>query len=396
MKTRKTKECPSSSSARPSILIAPPKPVYPALRNLIDILKTITSSIYMCVSDGSKIYLTTPRGVFSAFKLPIPMKVPKNAPGQLILNDLFVLSSLLRLRGKIDVLLISQATYYPLISMAFAKLMKKKVVDFIGGSRLRLLRFRIPHASPAGKIFLAYAILNLKISLRISDRIVLASSGTLKDEPFNKFKCKISIANNFPSRDFYSRFKITKKFSERKMVVGYVGAIRATKGVYQLVDAMPQMFSKEPSLKVVLIGNVNSAVPSDLGRRLKKLPALYSNVEIMGYVPHSELPKYFNEMKLFILPSYTEGLPHATLEAMACGTPVAATPVGGIPEALEHGKLGWILQRISSDHLANTVISILRDSRLSQLSKIVSNYVRRSYTYESAVQMWRRVFMVIL
>jgi len=66
----------------------------------------------------------------------------------------------------------------------------------------------------------------------------------------------------------------------------------------------------------------------------------------------------------FVLPSLFEGLPNAVLEAMVCGKPVIATSVDGTPEAVVHGKTGWLVPPRDPAALADAVLRFCRDRGL--------------------------------
>ena len=81
---------------------------------------------------------------------------------------------------------------------------------------------------------------------------------------------------------------------------------------------------------------------------------LHDYVILVGSVPHHELNRWYSAADVFCLASAREGLPNVVLEALACGTPVVATPVGGIPEVISSERVGLLAQR-DERHLADTI-----------------------------------------
>jgi len=109
-----------------------------------------------------------------------------------------------------------------------------------------------------------------------------------------------------------------------------------------------------------------------------RISGLKDKVMFTGWVPHEELPKYLNDIKLYVLPSYSEGLPKATLEAMACGTPVLVTPVGGIPDVIKDGKTGFITEDNSSECIARNIIRALSHPNLDQSARMGQLLLKRN------------------
>ncbi|WP_029733489.1 glycosyltransferase family 4 protein [Deferrisoma camini] len=71
---------------------------------------------------------------------------------------------------------------------------------------------------------------------------------------------------------------------------------------------------------------------------------LEARVRFLGRVPHEEMPRLYAEASLFCLASRAEGCPNVVLEALASGVPVVATRVGGIPEWVEEGRTGFLVE----------------------------------------------------
>jgi len=113
-----------------------------------------------------------------------------------------------------------------------------------------------------------------------------------------------------------------------------VGNIEKVKGVDVLIDTM-QSLNKDVYLLLVGSGRLKNSLQSKV-RRLK----LGNRVAFLGTKPHSEVPLWMNAANLFCLPSRNEGCPNVILEALACGTPVVASRIGGIPELIKNKELG--------------------------------------------------------
>ena len=87
----------------------------------------------------------------------------------------------------------------------------------------------------------------------------------------------------------------------------------------------------------------------------------YDKVTLTGWIPHEKLPDYFNKMKLIVVPSYTETIPYVILEAMACGTPVVASPVAAIPDLIKDGENGLLVPPKDSNAFADAIIYLLEN-----------------------------------
>ncbi len=104
-----------------------------------------------------------------------------------------------------------------------------------------------------------------------------------------------------------------------------------------LLEAFPALLAKYPSARLAYVGA--GACQGPLMERARVLGCA-ERIYLAGAVPHAETADWFRAADLLCLPSHNEGVPNVVLEAMACGTPVVATRVGGIPEVLpEHAGM---------------------------------------------------------
>lgn len=111
----------------------------------------------------------------------------------------------------------------------------------------------------------------------------------------------------------------------------YVGNLKRSKGCVDLLEAFPALLAAQPAARLVYAGA--GACRDELLERAQALQCA-ERVHLIGATAHAQLADWFRAADLLCLPSHNEGVPNVVLEAMACGTPVVASRVGGIPEVL--------------------------------------------------------------
>jgi glycosyltransferase involved in cell wall biosynthesis len=142
------------------------------------------------------------------------------------------------------------------------------------------------------------------------------------------------------------------------VVAVYVGGLVETKGIAELAAAAELLLRKYRSFQLACVGDGPCrGRMADLAERLGRTGA----VILPGAVAPEDVPLYLQASDFLVLPSYSEGLPQAVIEAMHCGLPVVATRVGGVPEAVIDGRTGLLVEAKNDQQLRDAMERMIGD-----------------------------------
>ncbi len=131
----------------------------------------------------------------------------------------------------------------------------------------------------------------------------------------------------------------------------FIGNLKKEKGVMELLHAFKIIFKAHPALTLRYIGG--GTMLTELKNTAKSL-SIIDKVVFEGVLAHDMLPSILANATLLALPSYNEGVPNVVLESMACGVPVVATRVGGIPEVVTENT-GYLASEITAEAIAKSL-----------------------------------------
>ncbi|WP_337288313.1 glycosyltransferase [Candidatus Methylomirabilis sp.] len=129
----------------------------------------------------------------------------------------------------------------------------------------------------------------------------------------------------------------------RQPEIVYAGVLIPRKGVHHLIHAFHRIAPDFRAAQLVIIGrDDNPEYAAGLRATVRQL-GLDGRVHFLGGVPQGELARWMGRAQVFVLPSYSEGLPRVVFEAMAAGMPVIATRVSGIPDIVQQDMTGFLV-----------------------------------------------------
>lgn len=172
-----------------------------------------------------------------------------------------------------------------------------------------------------------------------------------------------------------------------KLLVGSAGRLSPEKGFEVFIDAAKRILQRLPEAGFLIFGD--GSLRDELQEKIDRLQ-LGDRVKLAGF--RDDLDHVIPNLDLFVLSSYTEGLPNVVLESLAASVPVVATAVGGTPEVLEHGRQGYVVPSGDAKSLAQSIAKLLEDEQLrSEMASAGRPHVDANFSFASQANAYARL-----
>lgn len=260
---------------------------------------------------------------------------------------------------KYDIDLIHSHSVIPtgLVGVIVAKFVRKPV--FITSHGMDINNFE---NSSFFKSLIAFSLKNCSSSIAVSNDL----AGKMTSLGINQGKIMV-LKNAIDVNRFKyinnKNLRLSYCFDENDIILLFVGYLDVFKGVFEILDAFYEISKENKNIKLIMVGTG----PKD--KELKKIVSqldLEESVTFTGKVLHEEIHEYYQMADVFVLPSYSEGLPLSILEAMASGTSVIASDVGGISEVIEDCENGLIVPPKNKKLLKEKLLVLIDDAKLRE------------------------------
>lgn len=196
------------------------------------------------------------------------------------------------------------------------------------------------------------------------------------------------FVEKLPSKSIQDRHNLNS------FTILFVGRLAEVKGVEYLLDAVRKLKQEKQEFKLLIVGDgpLKQSFESYVEQH-----QLSEFVELVGWVPSDQLNDYYSVADVFVGPSLSEPQGLVFCEALATGTPVIATNVGGLPDIVQEGKTGYLISPKSSDAIKSKLLYLIthRDE-LKKMSNRARASVYDRFSWQSTTSRYREIFSSII
>jgi teichuronic acid biosynthesis glycosyltransferase TuaC len=215
-----------------------------------------------------------------------------------------------------------------------AKLFRRPVVVTLRGSIVRLAGYRLHRPQ------LRWVLRHADRVIAVSDALRRVAEGIVQDTDRIRVIPNGVDASVFAPMERAEARRLCDLPPEGPILVTVAG-IYEGKGQLDVIESLPALTRAYPGLLYVMVGTSRpgESYLRRLEERVRQL-GLGPHVRLAGTRPHAELVQWFSAADVSVLATRSEGWPNVLLESLACGTPVVASDVGGVPEIVQDGRDG--------------------------------------------------------
>ena len=365
---------------------ASPAP-YIFLSNLLEILDSLPYPVVLV--DGNTDRIDIPGKKVTVKDIGIGIYYFRKTQSKRYSDFLFILKmagiqlktswELLKLSNKVSLIIFYGAYPYYLVPVLVAKLLRLKTIEIVNRSRKEAPKSLVEKLLKMQE----------RAIMPLFDYICPQSPSLISQKDSKAYARKIlPVGARYVPDSFTSKSDILT----RKRKVGYIGRVSEEKGIQNFMQAIPAILHQEQDIEFIVGGD---------GLLLNKLKKNFGRADypitFTGWLSRERTITQLNELKLLVLPTeHAEGLPTIVLEAMACGTPVLASPAGGIVDVIADGQTGFILPNNSPSCITKRVLSALNWGDLQVISRNGQKLVELNYRKNSAIERYNKIIELAL
>jgi glycosyltransferase involved in cell wall biosynthesis len=236
--------------------------------------------------------------------------------------------------------------------------------------------------------------------LERSNKIIAVSDFTRREllQYYKVKEDKIRVIHNGVDVDKFKpatdklKAKAELGFNPEDKAILSVGRLYARKGLFTLIESMALVTRKFKNAKFIIAGKGLSNEMKKLVSYATKL-GVKDNIVFTGYFPDKKLPRLYQAADVFAFSTFYENLPFAVLEALSTGLPVVTTRVGGIPEMIEDGKNGFLVEPFNSRELADRILYYLEHpAAASEMALLARKTIENQFDWRLIVKKVVKVY----
>lgn len=182
------------------------------------------------------------------------------------------------------------------------------------------------------------------------------------------------------------------KPKQQKIIIGTVGRLIGAKDYATLIRACAHLKSKQIDFQLYIVGD--GPLRNPLYSLINEMK-LKDHITITGY--QDNIYEWMHSFDIFVISSLREGQPLVLLEAMACGLPIIATNVGGIPETVDHGKEALLIKESSPEKLSAAILELYHSpEKRIDLAKNARKKVESEFSIQKCCESHLKLYTQLL
>lgn len=349
----------------------------PPTRNLLNILRSLSNKTYLVTAgEGSILASECPDAVVVRYTHRIGQGAMARAVSYLF-AQVSIARWIFRLRKTVDDWVFFIGGDSLILPIFTSRILRKRTIVLFAGSGSQVLQ------SCNDPLYIPLMVLSRMGSLVASD-LILYSERFIEKYDLGQFRDKIKIESEH-HLDFTS-FKSERPLNTRPRKVGYIGRLSEEKGILNFLEGIKKI--QRTDIDFVIYGD--GALREDVESIVQELDAPI-RISVNGWATREDLPSILNDLRLLVIPSYTEGLPNIMLESMACGTPVLANRVGMIEDVIINDKTGYLMEGNDADIIASGIVAALSHPQAHGVSIAAEELVHERYSFDKKLKSWEQL-----